>query len=217
MATATELRSQVAELSDQATAELAAVWAQIRAGAEAPSVLMEVIPSLVLDYSDAAAVFTAQWYDEYRAELNVPRAFTADLPTLDLGGEALAGWGESLITPDDVNWDAALQQVSGGLEKRVAVAARETISQNVHEDPVGVGWQRQARPTGCGFCQMLAGRGAVYKSRDTGNFGAHDNCQCVALPAFGGLPVPVRPYTPTSATITDADRARTRAWIKKNL
>jgi hypothetical protein len=217
MATATELRSLITRLSDAAAADLAELWAVIVGTTDASDALMDTIPSLVDDYGDAATLVAAEWYDEYRAELNISGSYTADLAILDLGGPALAGWGSSLLTPDDVDWDAALERISGGLEKRVAVAARETITQNVDNDPLGVGWQRQARATGCGFCQMLAGRGEVYKSRDTANFGAHDHCQCVAMPAFGGRPVPVKPYTPTAATITDADRARTREWIKANL
>lgn len=218
MATAATLRSLLVSLSNEAVEDFAALWRLIAGTDDASDALMDTIPTLVEDYGDAAAVAVTEWYDEFRAELDIPGTYLADLPDLDLGGHALAGWGRSLITPDDVDWDAALAQISGGLEKRVATAGRETITQNVDNDPLGVGWQRQSRSTACGFCQMLAGRGEVYKSRDTASFGAHDRCQCVALPAFGGRPVPVKPYTPSAAaTITDADRARAREWIKANL
>lgn len=224
MATATELRSQIALLSEEAAAALAAFWAQLRGSAEGSQLvvsgsgfLFDTVISLVSDYGDAASFAAARWYDDYRADLNVSGTYSADIVDLDLGAEALAGWGESLATAEDADLDAALERINGGLERRIAVAGRETITQNVYDDPQGIGWQRQARPTACGFCQMLAGRAELYKTRDTASFGAHDNCQCVAMPAFGGLPVPVKAYTPTSRNITDADRARTRAWIKANL
>lgn len=242
MATATELRSQIASLSEAATSELADLWAQILTpeveqeredvvnigapltvwaaalAAEVLDALMDVIPALVGDYSSAAVVAAAEWYTAYRATKGVAGVFAPDLPPLGLqGAEELAGWGASLITPEDADWDAALARISGGLQRRIADAGRKTITNATYEDPQATGWQRQARPDGCGFCQMLAGRGNVFKSRDTAEFGAHDNCNCLALPAFGGIPVPVKPYTPTSRTITDADRARTRAWIKANL
>ncbi|UYL87836.1 hypothetical protein SEA_MALISHA_5 [Gordonia phage Malisha] len=43
------------------------------------------------------------------------------------------------------------------------------------------------------------------------------NCKCVAVPAFGGRPVPVKPYEVSARDISDADRARARAWIAANL
>lgn len=242
MATATELRSQTSSLSNAAAAELAVLWAQIftpdllserDAVAEvggslsvwsAPLVtevrdaLMDVIPALVEDYSAASQVTAADWYVEHREDQGVPGNFVPDLP--DLGGQGadeLAGWGTSLITPEDADWDAALTRISGGLQRRIADASRETITNATFVDPQATGWQRIARPDGCGFCQMLAARAELYKSRDTADFGSHDNCNCLAMPAFSGLPIPVKPYKPTSRTITDADRARTRKWIKANL
>lgn len=241
MATAAELRSLISRLSDQAGDELAAVWAQIFTAdlvserdqvvavggslqvwaqpliTEVSDALMDVIPALVGDYGDAAAVVAAEWYDEYRDGLGIAGSFRADVATADLGADALAGWGSSLVTPETVDWDAALVRLNGGLQRRIATAGRETVTGATYADPQARGWQRQARPDGCGFCQMLAGRATLYKSRTTADFGAHDHCNCLALPAFGGHPVPVKAYTPTSRNITDADRARTREWIKANL
>ena len=37
---------------------------------------------------------------------------------------------------------------------------------------------------GCEFCQMLAGRGAVY-SAETADFEAHDKCACTPEPDWG--------------------------------
>lgn len=217
MATTTELRSLIVSLSDQAAAELAALWAHLATPDEVRSGLFDVMPALVGDYGDASAAVSAEWYNEYRAGQGVGGSFTADVyPVTDLGADALAGWGSSLITPE-TDWDAALEQITGGLQRRIATSGRETITNATHLDPQALGWQRKARPDGCGFCQMLAGRAELYKSRDTADFGAHDHCHCLAVPAFGGKPVPVKPYTPTSRNITDADRARTRAWIKANL
>lgn len=40
------------------------------------------------------------------------------------------------------------------------------------------------------------------------------NCQCTAVPAFDGLPRPVKPYTPSRRKVTDADRARVREYLR---
>lgn len=213
MTTPTELRSSLIRLSDNAEADLAALWAQLDA-ATVGDAMFEVMPALVADYGDAAATLTAEWYEAYRAAINVAGAYSASLTTIDLGANALAGWAVDLAR---INWDTALAQISGGLTKRVMTASRDTVMDNVELDPQARGWQRKARPDGCGFCQMVAGRGAVYKTKTTASFASHDHCRCVCLPAFDGRPVPVRPYTPTSRNITDADRARARAWIATNL
>lgn len=213
MATPTELRNALVRLTGNAEADLAALWAQLDAGSVKDG-LFSVLPALVEDYGDAAATLTAEWYEQYRAQLNVAGAYSASLATVDLGAEALAGWGTDLAR---IDWDTALTRIAGGLTKRVMTASRETVMANTESDPEARGWQRSARADGCGFCQMAAGRGTVFRSRTTATFSSHDNCRCTALPAFGGRPVPVRPYTPTSRNITDADRARARAWIKANL
>ncbi|GAA1891785.1 VG15 protein [Williamsia serinedens] len=213
-ATPTELRSLLVSLSDEAEADLAALWAQLDPSTVREG-LFDVLPALVGDYGDAAATVSADWYDEHRADLNVPGRFAADVaPNPDLGADALAGWGTSLAQN---NFDTALALISGGLVKRVMTAGRDTIIDNVERDPQARGWQRKARPDGCAFCQMLAGRAIVYRSRTTADFASHDNCGCTCVPAFGGREVPVKPYTPTARTITDAERARVRTWIAENL
>jgi hypothetical protein len=72
------------------------------------------------------------------------------------------------------------------------------------------------RTSGALRAVMLEARGAIY-TRSSVDFGAHDDCHCIAVPAFNGHPTPVKKYTPTSRDITDADRARTRDWISANL
>lgn len=240
MATAAELRSLIHRLSNEAGAELAAIWGQVftadltveldhvvdvggslktwlePTSAKLYSALMDTLPALVGDYGDAASVVAAEWYDEYRSGLGIDGSYQADVATVDLGAEALAGWGSSLVTPQLIDWDAALVRLTGGLQRRIATAGRETITGATYADPQALGWQRQARSDGCGFCQMLAGRATLYKSATTADFGAHDHCNCLAIPAFGGRPTPVRAYRPTGRNITDADRARTREWINAN-
>lgn len=194
------------------------MWDNLSTPDEVHDALFDVMPSLVGDYGDAAATISAEWYNEHRADLNIRGTFLADVARVtELGADALAGWGSSLITPETDDWDAALERITGGLDRRIANAGRETITAATFDDPQAIGWQRQTSPDACGFCQMLAIRAGLYKSQDTAEFGSHDHCMCLAVPAFGGKPVPVKPYTPTSRNITDADRARTREWIKANL
>ena len=114
------------------------------------------------------------------------------------------------------DWQAARNRISGGLQRRIANVARDTVTFSAVEDPGADGWQRVARSGGCAFCRMLAGRGAVY-TKSSSDFASHDDCHCVAMVAWKGIERPVKPYTPSAATITDADRARVRAWMASNL
>lgn len=175
--------------------------------------LFDLLPGLILNFAENAAVVAAEWYDEHRLELDVPGNHEAFVPNLrDPGVESLVRWAEreaqSTLT--------RLSLIEGGVFRRIENGSRAAIIENTMADPQGRGFQRYARvsTTGCGFCQMLAGRGEVYRSAESASFGAHDNCRCVAVPAFDGAPVPVRPYEPTSKNITDADRARVREWLR---
>lgn len=84
---------------------------------------------------------------------------------------------------------ARLAQVA---EKLVLDTGRDTVIGNVQRDPVAKGWARLTEPDPCYFCAMLAARGAVYRSKKTAGFEAHDNCRCHVEPWFRGA------YEPTA-------------------
>lgn len=77
----------------------------------------------------------------------------------------------------------ALGRTQGAVTRHVMNGGRETILQTLNADPAGQRWQRVTSGRSCDFCQMLAGRGAVYRP-DTADFQAHDNCSCTAQPVF---------------------------------
>lgn len=213
MATPQQLREDVAEVSALARADFRAFLAGIP-DTEVREALLDLLPGLILSYGETAALVAAEWYDEHRQSLGVTGVFTAAVPDLrDPGVEALVRWADSEARTDLTR----LSLIEGGMSRRVADGARLAVIENVKSDPRGTGFQRYSRtsPTGCGFCQALAGRGTVYRSEDTASFGAHDNCKCVAVPAFDGAPIPVRPYTPSTKNVTDADRTRTRDWLRR--
>lgn len=73
-------------------------------------------------------------------------------------------------------------------------AAGNTVFGNGRRDSRRVKFARVPRgsesyPNGCPFCQMLASRGFVYRSKlTTGGFDPdhyHDNCQCMVVPSWG--------------------------------
>lgn len=210
MPSPTLLRNEVAALVGEASDDLDALWRSAGSARQVEEVLRDILPDLIAVYGGAAATVAADWYDDLRAEREVRGRFaaiTADIA--ETGSQALVGW--ALTEARDLSGFQGL--ILGGTQKRIASFARQTVTGSSIADPQASGWQRQAFGS-CngGFCDMLAGRGAVY-SEASADFAAHDNCRCVAVPAFEGQPRPVKPFTPTNRNITDADRARVRDWI----
>ena len=204
-----DLRDGVQGLYTYAEADLAKLWRMAERDVQAA--LHDLLPALIGTYGSAASTLAANWYDDLRQGLEVGGAFTA-IPAdiADTGTHALVGWAASEAKTDE----AFRTLVLGGMQKRIANFSRLTIQESSLADPRATGWQRVGNGE-CSFCALLIGSGAVYREASA-DFGAHDHCKCSAVPAFGGRPVPVRGYTPTNRNITDADRARTRAWIAAN-
>ena len=211
MATPAELRKRQQALARLAMNDMAALWRQVSNAVEARIALQDVLPALIRTYGQAAASVAADWYDEARAAADVGGSFTAIPASLgDQGTDALALWasekGSDLTTIQTL--------VAGGLTRRISDWSRETVMGSSLADPQADGWQRVGVGE-CAFCQMLIGRGAVY-SEDTADFASHDHCTCAAVPAFGGKPRAVKPYTPGSRQRTKAggaDYALAKAWI----
>lgn len=76
----------------------------------------------------------------------------------------------------------AFVQSSGAATRLVLDAGRDTVRATTVADPRTRGWER-VTSGGCSFCQMLAGRGAVY-TEATADFESHDHCACSAAPVY---------------------------------
>ena len=91
----------------------------------------------------------------------------------------------SVDNPADNASIMARDGMRGASARMVMMGGRDTVTQATHIDPVATGWERVIKPGACGFCAMLAGRGAVYKE-STVDFRAHDHCECIARAVFRG-------------------------------
>lgn len=213
---AEQLRADLATLTAQASLDLAHAWQGFSGPVQARDGLIDILPRLIAVYGEAAGTVAADWYDEQRdqAEVNKRfRAIVAELPA-DLGTVELARWAVGPLFSREQDAAAALALAQGGAQRRILNVARSTVTGSAVADPSAHGWQRVG--TGeCAFCRMLIARGAVYTQR-TADFASHDHCHCAAVPAWSGRPIPVKPYTPNNRNITDADRARVRAWLREH-
>jgi hypothetical protein len=182
--------------------------------------LLEFVPVLVASYGESAAAVAADWYDEVRAAERVRGRFRARMTVPD-EREAVEGTvrraAGALFTdaPSD-----ALVALSGPAGKYVVNASRATVRRSTFADPQAAGWQRVTRAGSCGFCQMLAGRGGVYK-RETVRFAAHGDCGCTAVPSWDqdAPEVDVAVYEASERTTHMSDKqreehnARARSWM----
>lgn len=183
----------------------------------------DILPGMVDQWSLAASAVAADWYDAEREAAEVAGAFQAIVePIADLGTEALIGWATEPLRLDEPDPAAAKYRLLGGLQKRLANSANYTITGSSAADPQSRGWMRKTRPQACGFCLMVASRGAVYTEK-TSTFACHENCYCSAAPAWGGRALPVDPYTPSEITAELSPQQRkalnrsANDWIKANL
>jgi len=204
-----DLRQGVADLSTLANADLAELWRTVTNADEARAALQDILPALCETYGSASATLAADWYDTLREDMNIDGRFSAITADLgDQGGDVLARWGIGPLFGPEPDWAAAMVLIEGGLQRRIANGARDTITGSSYADPKALGWQRVGVGACAKFCQMLIDRGAVY-SEGTARFASHDHCHCHAIPAFGGRPLPVKPYTPSVHDSTPAQKAGT--------
>ena len=217
MPTVDDLRGSVEALARLAAADIDVLWRDFASAEALRDDLQDVLPQLVEVYGSAAGSVAADWYDEVRESAEVGRRFTAYVPDVidPDGARVLARWAVDPLFQPEPDVSAARTLLEGGLQRRVANVARAAVTDSTVADPSAQGWQRVTSGRSCGFCVMLASRGAVYSERSV-SFASHDACDCYAVPAFEGRPRPVDPFTPSQRRANDADRARVRAYLAQN-
>lgn len=180
MASAADLRRQLAGLTHLAGVDLTKIWRQLDSAAFTGEALHDLLPALIAEYGSAAAAITADWYDDLRMAVTLRSRFAAIPAEIkDDGAEALVGWATSQ-TKDPV----VLQQlIRGGMTRRILNYSRQTVMGSSVADPGAGGWRRVGDGSSCAFCSMLIDRGDVY-SESSVDFASHDHCGCGAAPAW---------------------------------
>lgn len=177
--------------------------------------LLETVPGVIDYYAVAAAALAADFYDDERELAAAAGAFRATPVVLDRTVKIRRGvaWAADPLMTDD--WDAALARLSEVVQSETVRPYRDTILTSQAADSQAVGWTR-ITSDGCGFCQMLAANGAVYKEA-TVRFAAHTNCDCTAAPVFlGGAIGPeasALQYMASGRVRSERERAEIRKWV----
>lgn len=158
-------------LKGLSTAALASLRALLRSLDGVPrdravDVLFEAFPELFGPYVAATSEVSASFYEEVAALAGVGGSFTAEpVPEVELPRwHSLVGAGTRPRLLEEGASNLMFQFLSGGLTRILSSVAADTMYLNAQRDPLFPRFQRVPQPGCCGFCGMLASRGAAYDS-----------------------------------------------------
>lgn len=177
-------RRDLQELARQSSVDLGLIFRQFDTADQIRDGLLDTLPRMMSIYGSAAATLGADWYDDLRVTKGAGgrfQAIPAELP--DTGRtDALARWSVGPLFTAEPDKVTALAKLTGGFQRIIFNADRDTVIGSSIQDSAARGWQREGAGE-CDLCKLLLGRGAVY-TEATADFETHDNCKCVGVPAF---------------------------------
>jgi len=179
--------------------------------------LTNVITEIATAYGEVTGVAAADFYD-YMANLagkRLPAAVPVVPDPPEAQVEKIAQWATAPLRFEAPLAALALQRLVGATQRLAQYPGRLTTFEMAKRDRVRFARVPQGRHT-CGFCLMLASRGAVYWSRGTaGEFGRyHDSCDCqvIAVHRDDDLPQINRELHDEWQTVTKGQRDQLAAW-----
>ena len=166
-----ERRYLLRQVNGYAQADLRGLWAHAEnlSNINFFAYIRDGFPAVADPYIAISGGLAANWFEESAPTVTAVLADPIPLERLTTSAEwALGAHGA----------DAAIDRLAGTLQRAVFDGARDTTLLNVKS--TNSRWARETSGNACEFCEMLAGRGAVYAS-DTADFESHDNCHCMAV------------------------------------
>lgn len=212
----------MSHVSSGALDELRAIWDANVPGltpGEAKAFLDAVLPVLANKYGTAAATLAVSYFEVTREAAGVETPYQAALAQLPTQGRyaSMTNWALlPAIERDD--WATAYSMLSGGFQRVVTNAHRDTTILNSIVDRACQGWARVGRGETCEFCLMLIDRGGVYTGESV-LFKSHDRCRCVAVATWDeSRRVSTLPYKESkrSANAKASRNESARFWIDAN-
>lgn len=158
------------DLSTSALGDLKALLAET-SGLDpdrAQRVLFQAFPQLFNPYAALSSEVSASFYEEIRDMSGVGGSFLADtISEVDADRwNSLIGAGTQPRMLERTAGNLMFEFLSGGLTSILSTMAADTIYGNAQKERVKVGFQRVPKTGCCGFCGMLASRGAAYSSEE---------------------------------------------------
>lgn len=159
--------------------------------ASAREAARRIMASQVAEHDRRAAAIAADWYDSQAREsgATLDRAVTAVTYTRH-DVDSLARYQATKLMGDAPDADGFARMCGEFAANDAMRSVNRTILKNAKRDKSrGVRFARvTSGRNACAFCLMLAGRGAVYHTRQTaGEFDHwHRHCTCKVVPGFSG-------------------------------
>ena len=147
----------------------------------------EAIQDSLYAFGDQASSLALDLFDEiaeaYGIEADTSIEDVIDLQAMDSKVRYLA---RNLVDGDFGAFKRDIRDLTKYYVKRCAF---ENMERNCHRNDLRYARVPSGRET-CAFCFMLSSRGFVYRSEQTAGHAHayHENCDCVIVPGFKGLP-----------------------------
>lgn len=153
----------------------------------ATGLLKDVASSIVARESETVGLAAAEFYDELRALEIEADGFTAEPVTADFGRVQEAA--ENLLTRYAESKEArriVFNSLKNAIAGWIANTEKETIAENAKRDKKKALYAFVPSSAPCAFCAVMASRGLMTnrKAKDYGRARMHDNCSCLAVPAW---------------------------------
>ena len=158
--------------------------------------LVEIVPLLTREYGELVATVAAEWFEQVHPGAFLAQTAAETFPSAGVV-ENVRYHAGALFTDDPY---AAVNGISGALQRFILYSGRTTVARNVQLDPSKPRFGRV--PTGaktCAWCSMLSSRGFVYMSRETAGMVAsdyHDDCDCQIVPEWDAGSSHIEGYDP---------------------
>lgn len=175
------------ELAGRIERDIRKVWSAL--GAYTPEgkrdALLDLVPSLVTTYGDAAAVVAIEYFEQV----------TGARGTLQgaVSREAVQGSVRAVVGGLWTGQEAmAISNVVASATRHMLQAGRTSIYESTRGTP-GLRFARVPESGACDWCRIMSSRGAVYlteKSAGGDGNDYHDDCGCVPTPVPDGEDLP---------------------------
>lgn len=155
------------------------------------------IEAIVTHYGRASAAAALADYRNQRRAAGILGRFNSPLPSPPSPDVVRARVEQALsplygpVSPETTT--RVQEALASETEQMVLGQSRTAIIEATRGDRQARGWARVTEPGACSFCRLLATRGPVYKTEQSGDFRAHTvqpngsggTCRCHVEPAFG--------------------------------
>lgn len=168
---------------------------------ESSKLVSAALVPVVQQHAMASRAFANEHYQAERSAAHIVDPFLAQVTALPTREQVYqyVGWATKPLRDATPEQDTApllvpaRENTVAALQKLVADTGRQQMVDNVQADRKARGYAREARPTACWWCAMLATRGAAYGSAWSAGARTfegipynsyHAHCQCQVVPIF---------------------------------